>query len=155
MAKKKSTAATTRTASTSDTGHAKNVTNFQTLIIDCQGFGGSYNPTNSNISITQLQADYTNANTAITDVATRHNALNHVINTREVLFAGLKPLATQIMAALTASGANAQTIKNAQTINHKIQGQRAKKKKVVPPTPIPVPPNPTPNPGRAAAPINI
>ncbi|HEX7414451.1 MAG TPA: hypothetical protein VF411_10455 [Bacteroidia bacterium] len=154
-AKKTSTTATTRTTSTSDTGHAKNVANFQTLIIDCQGFGTSYNPSNPNIAIPQLQNDYTNADTSITDVTTKHNDLNHTINTREVLFITLKPLATQIMAALKASGANAQTIKNAQTINHKIQGQKATKKIVVPPTPTPIPPNPTPNPGKAAAPVNI
>ncbi|MHB8402096.1 MAG: hypothetical protein ACYDCN_08790, partial [Bacteroidia bacterium] len=144
-----------RTTSTTETGHAKNVANFETLIIDCQGFGVSYNPSNPDIVIAQLQTIYTNADGAVTDVATKHNAMEHEINTHEVLFITLKPLATSIMAALRASGANAQTIKNGQTINRKIQGQRVTKKIVVPPIPTPLPPNPTPNPGRVAAPINI
>ncbi|MHB8258667.1 MAG: hypothetical protein ACYDCN_00525 [Bacteroidia bacterium] len=155
MTKKTATSATARTASASETGHAKNVANFQTLIIDCQGFGTAYSPSNPDIIIAQLQTDYTNATTTINDVATKHNALEHSINTRELLFKGLKPLATQIMAALKASGANAQTIKNAQTIDNKIQGHRVTKKKVVTPAPTPTPPNPTPNPGRTAAPVNI
>ena len=75
-----------------------------------------------------MQTIYTNANNALTDIDTKHNNLNHVINTREVLFIGLKPLATQIMAALAAAGANAQTMLNAKTINRKIQGSRATKK---------------------------
>ena len=122
------TPSTPKKTSTSETGHAKNVANFQTLIIDCQGFGTAYNPSNAAITITALQAIYTNANNALTDIDTKHNNLNHVINTRDVLFIGLKPLATQIMAALVASGANAQTILNAKTINRKIQGSRATKK---------------------------
>ncbi len=122
------TPSTPKKTSTSETGHAKNVANFQTLIIDCQGFGTNYNPSNSAITITALQTIYTNATNALTDMDTKHNNLNHVINTREVLFIGLKPLATQIMAALAAAGANAQTMLNAKTINRKIQGSRATKK---------------------------
>ncbi len=130
MAKKKKSAsgAATKKTSTSESGNTKNVANFETLIIDCQGFGTAYNPSNSAITITALQTIYTNANNALTDIDTKHNNLNHVINTREVLFVGLKPLATQIMAALAAAGANAQTMLNAKTINRKIQGSRATKK---------------------------
>ena len=115
-------------SSTSETGHKKNVENFETIIIDCQGFGTSYNPSNTAITITALQAIYTNATNALADFTTKENNQSHVINTREVLFIGLKPLATQIMAALAASGANAQTMLNAKTINRKIQGSRATKK---------------------------
>jgi len=122
------TPSTPKKTSTSETGHAKNVANLETLIIDCQGFGTSYNPSNTSITITAMQTIYTNATNALTDMDTKHNNLNHVINTREVLFVGLKPLATQIMAALAAAGANAQTMLNAKTINHKIQGSRATKK---------------------------
>ena len=58
----------------------------------------------------------------------KNNTLSHTINAREVLFAPLKSLATQIMAALLASGANTETMLNAKTINRKIQGSRATKK---------------------------
>ena len=57
-------------ASTSEVGHAKNVANFETLIIDCQAFGTSYNPSNTAITITALQTLYTNANTALNDTKT-------------------------------------------------------------------------------------
>jgi len=115
-------------ASTSETGHDKNVANFKTLIIDCQSIGTSYNPSNPNITITAMQTVYTNGSNALTDVGTKENTVQHTINTRDVVFLPLKSLATQIMGALEASGANAQTMLNAKTINRKIQGSRATKK---------------------------
>jgi hypothetical protein len=114
--------------SSSEVGHAKNVANLQTLIIACQSFGSSYNPANSLITITALQALYANSFNALNDVTAKNNALSHNINTRHLDFAPIKALATQVMAALLASGANAQTMLNAQTINRKIQGSRASKK---------------------------
>jgi hypothetical protein len=41
-------------ASNTETGHNKNVTNFETLIIACTGFGAEYNPSNPNITIPVL-----------------------------------------------------------------------------------------------------
>jgi len=138
---------TPKKTSTSETGHKKNVENLETLIIDCQGFGTTYNPSNSAITITALQTIYTNATNALTDFTTKENNLSHVINTREVLFIGLKPLATQIMAALLAAGANAQTMLNAKTINRKIQGSRATKKTTTTTTTSTPTPTPTPTGG--------
>lgn len=134
-------------ASTSEVGHAKNVANFETLIIDCQGFGATYNPSNPAITITAMQAIYTNATNALNDITLKTNTLSHTINTRQVLFIPIKPLATQIMAALLASGANPQTMLNAQTINRKIQGSRATKKAAATSTTPTPSPTPTPTPG--------
>ena len=43
-------------SSTSETGHAKNIANFQDLISFCQGYGATYNPTKESLKIPQLQA---------------------------------------------------------------------------------------------------
>ena len=45
-------------ASTSETGHAKNIANFQDLISFCQGYGTLYNPTKESLKIPQLQELY-------------------------------------------------------------------------------------------------
>ena len=37
-------------ASTSETGHAKNIANFQDLISFCQGYGVTYNPTKESLN---------------------------------------------------------------------------------------------------------
>ena len=144
-----------KTTSTSETGHAKNLANFETLIIDCLSLGTSYNPSNTAIIILALQTIYTNATNALNDITLKANTLSHTINTREVLFIPLKPLATKIMAALTASGATPQTLLNAKTINRKIQGSRATKKttpKIVLQTP---PEEKTTTPVGPVTPVNI
>ena len=38
-------------ASTTETGHAKNVANFEDLISFCTGYGASYNPSKAAIAI--------------------------------------------------------------------------------------------------------
>jgi hypothetical protein len=42
-------------ASTSETGHAKNVANFETLISFCAGYGATYNPSKANLKVPALQ----------------------------------------------------------------------------------------------------
>ena len=49
-------------ASTSETGHAKNIANFQDLISFCEGYGSTYNPTKEGLKIPQLQALHTPQN---------------------------------------------------------------------------------------------
>jgi hypothetical protein len=41
-------------ASTSETGHAKNVANFEDLISFCNGYGVSYNPSKAILQIGNL-----------------------------------------------------------------------------------------------------
>ena len=40
--------------STSETGHAKNVANFEDLISFCNGYGAAYNPSKAALTITEL-----------------------------------------------------------------------------------------------------
>ena len=46
-------------ASTSETGHAKNVANFQDLTSFCTGYGATYNPTNPRLTLAELENLYT------------------------------------------------------------------------------------------------
>jgi len=39
-----------------ETGHAKNIANFSTLISFVQGYGAAYDPSNAAIELTALQA---------------------------------------------------------------------------------------------------
>lgn len=54
-----------------ETGHARNVANFATLIGFCQGYGGDYKPTNATIEIPALQALLAQAQAALDDVQTK------------------------------------------------------------------------------------
>lgn len=109
----------------SETGHAKNVANFEDLISFCIGYGATYNPVNANIKITALQTKQTAALAAIQTVKTTKTAFDNSTNGREIIFASLQKLSTRIVNALEATTATTQTIDDAKTVNRKMQGKRA------------------------------
>lgn len=120
-------------ASTSETGHAKNVANFHTLITFCQGYGSPYNPSRESLTIANLLIQKTAAQDYITAVITKNTTYNTHINARAAAFADLKPLSTRIINALEAAGASDAIIADARTFQKKIQGVRATTLQVVPP----------------------
>lgn len=127
-------------ASTSETGHAKNVANFEKLISFCTSYGGDYNPSNGNLSVAALGTAFTNAGNAMDGVKQSKVTYTNAVNARQLEFKDLKPLSTRIVNALAVSGAGAGVIKDAKTINRKIQGSRASKKATPPGDPnTPVP----------------
>lgn len=115
-----------------ETGHAKNVANFSTLISFCMANPG-YNPAAPPLTIAGLTSKHTAARTALDNVIATGNAFNNAVNSRKTAFAALCPFATRVINALEASGATAETIKDARTINRKLQGQRAAKADTAPP----------------------
>jgi len=113
-------------ASISEIGHAKNVANFEDLISFCLGYGATYNPTLNAIKVANMNTLKTSATTSLTSAVTSFTAYKNATNSREIVFEPVKKLTTKIMAAIKACGATEQTINDALTINHKIQGKRAK-----------------------------
>ena len=112
-------------SSTSETGHAKNVANFEGLISYCQGYGSKYNPVNANITVSALQGKRTAALTALKNLKAAKTALDNATNDREIIFSDLKKLSTRIVNALESTTASGQTVDDARTVNRKIQGKRA------------------------------
>ena len=112
-------------ASTSETGHAKNVANFEDLISFCTGYGGSYNPTKPAISIAALTTLRSNAEASLQGVTSSKNAFTVATNQRQTAFDPLRKLATRIVNAFDATEATDKLVKDAKTINNKIQGKRA------------------------------
>jgi len=108
-----------------ETGHAKNVANFEDLISFCIGYGAAYNPVNANKKIPALQAKQTAALAAIQTVKTTKTAFDNSTNARELIFETLKKLSTRIVNALEATTATTLTIDDAKTVNRKMQGKRA------------------------------
>jgi hypothetical protein len=112
-------------ASTSETGHAKNVANFENLISFCTGYGVRYNPSKESIKIPELNAKLVSAQEFLSDLKTQKTILDNSTNTREIVFAPFKKLCTKVVNALGATGASKLTVEDAKTINRKIQGKRA------------------------------
>ena len=122
-----------------ETGHAKNVANFQDLISFVTGYGATYNPTKNALKLPQLTALHTTANNALTDVIAKNTAYNNAVNARIASFDGLKILCTRIISALQTTDATQEKIADAKGFNRKIQGQRSTKvaTPVDPSTPAP------------------
>lgn len=116
-------------ASTSETGHAKNVSNFDELISYALGYGATYNPSKATIKVTALQTLATNAKGAITAVNAAQPAYSNAVSARESAFEPLSKLATRILNALKATDTTTQVDESATTLIRKIQGTRATPKK--------------------------
>lgn len=112
-------------ASTSETGHAKNVANFQDLIEFVTAYGATYNPTKNSLKLPQLIALKTAADSNLADVITKNTAFNNKVNERITAFSGLKTLSTRLVNALQTTNATPETVGNAKTFNRKLQGKKA------------------------------
>jgi hypothetical protein len=111
--------------STSETGHAKNVANFEDLISFCSAYGATYNPSKESLSVIKLKELQTQAKEILQLVKTNKTGFDNATNARQIAFKDLKPLATKIVNALSVSGANNLVVANATTVNRKIQGTKA------------------------------
>lgn len=129
-------------ASTSETGHAKNVATFNTIISFCQGYDSQYQPATAALEIANLQSLLQAAQNALDDSKKKQLDFNNKVDKRMQTFQALKPLAQKIIAALSVSGAPTLSIEGAKTIYRKIQGRRATK--LAPPTNPNEPNTPTP-----------
>ena len=122
-----------------ETGHAKNVANFQDLIAFCTGYGATYNPTKNALKLPQLNTLFTSGQNTLTDVIAKNTAYNNAVNARIASFNGLRILCTRIISALQTTDATPEKIADAKGFNRKIQGQRSTKvaTPVDPSTPAP------------------
>ncbi len=116
-------------ASTSETGHAKNVSNFDELISFVTGYGTAYNPSKAAIKLVAMQTLATNAKNVVSVVNSSLPAYKNAVNAREEAFEPLSKLITRVLNALKATDASEQVINDAKTLARKIQGTRAVAKK--------------------------
>jgi len=120
--------------STSETGHAKNVANFQDLISFVTAYGPTYNPAQQAIKLNELNILHTNAKNALNTVHTKLAVFIDEINKRQLAFEPLNKLTTRLIAALDASGPTQKIVADARTFARKITGAR-KSKKILTPNP--------------------
>jgi hypothetical protein len=115
----------------SETGHAKNVANFEQLLAACTGFGNTYNPNKTTITVQSMKALLKNAQDSINAVNQSIPAYRSAVSERESVFEPLSALATRIINALKSSDVTPQVIESAKTYIRKIQGRRATPKKAI------------------------
>ena len=112
----------------SETGHAKNVANFEDLISFCTGYGTSYNPSNASIKLAALNTLNTSAKYSLTAINAVLPPWKNAINARDIVFAPLSKLITRVVNSLDSSNVSRQSVADAKTFARKIQGKRASDK---------------------------
>jgi len=118
--------------STSETGIAVNLDNWKKICGVVKNFNQKYNPVNPLLKIAALETLGTNVAAAIAKQKTAANTLTNAINERQICFAPLKSINTQVFNIFSTCGVNAEYVKIAGGINKKIQGSRAKPVKKTP-----------------------
>lgn len=112
-------------ASTSETGHARNVANLQKLTEQVTVYS-LYNPPVDNIKVTNLQTLYTTASAKLNEVEDKRNANKNAISVRQSAFENLKSTATKIINHLEILGLPSGPIDQAKSLNRVIQGGQKK-----------------------------
>ena len=113
--------------SVSETGHAKNVANFQDVIAFVSGYGANYNPTKASLKLPALTALFAAGQQNLSRVITSNTAFNNAVNDRAATFDDLRTLSTRIIAAFEATDAAPAKIEDAKGFNMKLQGKRSGK----------------------------
>lgn len=108
-----------------ETGHAKNVENFQVLMISCIGFGPRYNPTKEHLKLPELSNKFNESQGTLEEINTHLPPYTLAIGRRKKAFMHLHKLATRIEGSVASSDADEATLKDLKTITRKIKGTRA------------------------------
>ena len=113
---------------TSETGHAKNVTNLESLITSIIALETSYNPSRDSIKLPALQALLTASKESLNAVNIAQATYSNAVAARKVAFEPFGKLITRVMNSLKASGTSTPVVQSARTIVRKLQGRRASAK---------------------------
>lgn len=117
-------------ASNSETGHAVNVANFQSLINSATSMGADYQPSDNALKLPALTAQHTACKAANDAVKNPLIAYNDEVSDRALLFKSLNGLVTQLLAMFNRTKASLQEKSYAKTIADKIRGEKNKPPKV-------------------------
>lgn len=115
-------------SSKSETGHAKNVANYASLVQLCLSLGTTYNPSNAALKVPAMQTMLTNGQQAISRVNVTYQPYALAVAARHDAFKPVSKLVSRIYSALVSSGAPESVIEIALTSIRKLQGRRASAK---------------------------
>ena len=115
-------------ANSPETGHAKNVANFESLISFIKGYGATYNPSKASTKVPALELILTNAKQSLNDIDTAQPAYTNAVSAREFAFEPLSKLITRVNNAIKATDTTELVDDSVKTLVRKLQGTRASAK---------------------------
>lgn len=116
-------------SSNSETGHAKTVSNFGTMIMILETFGTVYNPSKKTITIESLQTQHKHAEEALGNLNKVMPAYKKAISQRSDAFEPLSKLMTKVKSAVLLTDATPNMIDNVISVIGKITGIHKSSKK--------------------------
>ena len=114
-------------ASTTETGHAKNIANLKTLNEITNGFGVTYNPSNPLFVQATMVAQRTACDAFQGTVNMQRGIYEPFQNARVEVFKTVKPLVRRVRSAAKTCGAGNQFVKDVDKFVTKILGERVSK----------------------------
>ena len=108
----------------SETGHYINVANLNKLNEKIETYGATYNPAKAAIKLENLRQLYLDGGIQITKVQTAKNAYSIEVDNREETYNPIKPFTTRLINILSGTDVSKELIKDAKSINKKVQGAR-------------------------------
>jgi hypothetical protein len=115
-----------------ETGHTRNVANFQSLIDYCIGYGAAYQPAAPGLQLAGLQNTLQNARSGLDGVMEKLTLYNRAVGERQAAFAELKPFATRLVNLAAASGLPPKLIDDMKSAIRKLRGSGRNKRPAAP-----------------------
>lgn len=114
--------------SISETGHAKNLANFNEMRSFVSTYGTDYNPAKASIGLAELQTLSDNARNALADLNEQYSVYRNAAIARDLTFKPFSNLITRVMNALRASDTPVQADESVRMLIRKIRGSRVSAK---------------------------
>ena len=111
-------------SSTFETGHARTLSNFKTLLSFIRLYGNRYTPSKTALQLPNLELTLQRALLAMEDLVRKRVVYDNAVNRRQIAFASIKKLATRLMNGAKIIDLDIRVINDLQGFNRKIQGQR-------------------------------
>ncbi len=112
-------------ASSSETGHAKNIANLLALNEVNGGFGTSYAPSNPLLALEAMIEQHTFCADKQSEVNTQSGIFKPLVNARIIEFKTLKPLVRKVRSAAKTCGGSDEWVADVNTLVTKVLGERA------------------------------
>src|SRR5690606_7618033 len=107
-----------------ESGHAKNIGNFEKIVSKCESLGEIYNPAVPHLKLPALKTSLAEGKAALAAVNQAETPWVIAVNAREEVFKALSKLCTRVINALKPF-VSAALLKDARSIVNKIQGRRS------------------------------
>jgi hypothetical protein len=116
-------------ASTSETGHAKNVANFEDLIIHLEAVNPPYDPSNPLLQLSSLKSQLPPAQAAVKTISVTAPPYQSAVDAQEILFVPFRKLLTRVLNIFRSSVENPQETESAESLVKLMRGDSKPGKK--------------------------